>query len=168
MRESESTRSPEATSPFLGSLPLTRAEKVDYPIRKQLLAAAARAEQDRTVGEGVTSFETLLRKYPTSARAQFGLARCLDRQSELQQSNQLLERSIEEYSKLGLSGGEQAPVGLRISALERLAERASFRGFKQKARDAYLKLSELDPDVAKWRNLLGIQHLMSGQDAQVN
>ena len=132
------------------------------------MSAAVLAEQDKTVGEAVTSFETLLRKYPSSARAQFGLASCLDRQSGLQQSNQLLERSIEEYSKLGMSSGEQALVGLRVAALERMADRASFRGFKQKALAAYIKLGEIEPDVATWRNLLGIQHLLSGQNAQVS
>ena len=165
--ESEGNKSPQDISPFLGSIPITKAEKVDYQIRRQLSAAATKAEQDRTIGEAITAFETLLEKYPTSARAQFGLARCLDRQSGLQQSNQLLERSIEEYSKLGMSEGGQTLVGLRIAALEKMAERASFRGYKHKARAAYLKLSEIEPDVANWRNLLGIEHLMSGQNNQV-
>ena len=58
-------------------------------------------------------------------------------------------------------------VFLQSRALERLAERASFRGYKHRARDAYIKLSEIQPEVAGWRNLLGVQYLMSGQNSQV-
>eukprot|EP00800_Vazella_pourtalesii_P005201 TRINITY_DN1605_c0_g1_i12.p2 TRINITY_DN1605_c0_g1~~TRINITY_DN1605_c0_g1_i12.p2 ORF type:complete len:325 (+),score=79.15 TRINITY_DN1605_c0_g1_i12:409-1383(+) len=86
--------------------------------------------------------------------------------ANLQESNQLLERSIEEYSKVGMSEGDHVLPGLRVDALERLAERASFRGYKHRARDAYIKLSEIQPEVAGWRNLLGVQYLMSGQNSQ--
>ncbi|KAI6660025.1 Aspartyl/asparaginyl beta-hydroxylase [Oopsacas minuta] len=163
--KSKSKKPQEAvTSSFLGSLPLSKAEKLDFSIKKKLFAAADKAEHDKTIEDAVAAFESILRKYPSSARAQYGLASCIDRQAELQLSNQLLERSIEEYYKVGMS--EQVFVGLRITSLERLADRASFRGFKQKARDAYIMLSDIQPDIAKWRNLLGIQYLMSGQDAQ--
>ena len=167
-KESHEPKSQEpARSNVLGSLPLIEAEKVDFPIKKELLSAAEKAGHHETVGEAVTAFESLLREHPSSIRAQFGLARCVDMLANLQESNQLLERSIEEYSKVGMSEGDHVLPGLRVDALERLAERASFRGYKHRARDAYIKLSEIQPEVAGWRNLLGVQYLMSGQNSQV-
>ena len=151
----------------LGSRPITEAEEVDFPLRKKLMSAAEKAGHHKTVVEAVTAFESLLREHPNSVRAQFGLARCVDRLSDIQKSNQLLERSIEEYYKVGMSEGDHVLPGLRVAALERLAERASFRGYKHKAKEAYNKLSEIQPEVAGWRNLLGIQYLMSGQNSQV-
>ena len=162
-----SETSVQETSSFLGSLPLTPAEGLDFSIKDELLSAAAKAGQDKLVEGAVSSFEKLTRKYPNSARAQFGLASSLDRQADLKQSNELLERSIDAYSKLGMSEGEVL-IGLRAAALERLAARASFRGFKQKSISAYQKLMEVEPEVAKWRNLLGIQYLIIGQNAQVS
>ena len=151
----------------LGSFPITEAEKIDFPLRKKLLSAAEKAGHHKTVGEAVTAFESLLREHPSSVRAQFGLARCVDKLADIQMSNQLLERTIEEYSKVGMSEGDHVLPRLRVAALERLAERASFRGYKHRAREAYIKLSEIQPEVADWRNLLGIQYLLSGQNSQV-
>jgi len=74
----------------------------------------------------MTQFDSILRRYPRSPRAQFGKARSLNALAERRQSNTVLEQAIEECLKvLAL---DDVPRELFIKAGTLCADRQSFRG----------------------------------------
>lgn len=152
---------------FLETLPLDRNES-DYSIRKRIFSAHRLSMTDNTVKESEKIFESLLLSHPTSPRVQYGIASTYDKLADLQKSNQYLEKAIDMYYKLSVSSTPpDTPTQLLIVTLERLADRAAFRGFRSKAIDAYKKLVQIEIDNPSWRNKLGILYLTYGNENEV-
>lgn len=79
----------------------------------------------------LTHFERLRQMHPTSAAVQYGLAKALDILAELNRSNVLLRRAIDEYQKyLGL-GNKLNDTQFKLAA-ERCIERMRFIGNVQR------------------------------------
>ena len=78
--------------------------------------------------EAKSKFEKLLKKHPSSPRGLYGRAFALDKLSEVKQSNELLERCIEEYNKVIDLPLKKVPKELALKAGRRCADRQSFRG----------------------------------------
>ena len=77
--------------------------------------------------DALRKYDNILRKHPTSPRAQLGRASTLDKMSAQKRSNDLLELSIKGYHNL-LMDSSDAPPELIITAGRRLADRQQFRG----------------------------------------
>lgn len=76
--------------------------------------------------DSLSSYDTILSRYPSSPRARSGRAASLDEMSQKRQSNALLEQSITEFIKvLDLP---DVPRELMIKTGQRCADRQSFRG----------------------------------------
>ena len=74
----------------------------------------------------LTEFNSLLAMYPSSPRAAWGRARCLDELADLERNNALLEEGIAAYEKVVDDG--ETPTALFLMAGKRLVNRLQFRG----------------------------------------
>jgi len=74
----------------------------------------------------MTQFDSILRRYPRSPRAQFGKAQSLNALAEQRRSNTILEQAIDECLKVLVLDG--VPKELFIKAGTFCADRQSFRG----------------------------------------
>lgn len=75
----------------------------------------------------LTQFEQILRNHPTSAAAQYGLAKALDHLADLNHSNELLKKAINEYQKYIGFGAKLNDTEFKTAA-ERCIERMRFIG----------------------------------------
>lgn len=75
----------------------------------------------------LTLFDRIRQMYPTSTAAQYGLAKALDNLADLQRSNELLKRAINEYEKYISLGGKLSDTEFKVAA-ERCIERMRFIG----------------------------------------
>lgn len=137
--------------------------KYDKQILKELRKAEKVLENGQ-VDEALTKFENLIDRYPKSPRARYGLAQAYDRQSEIKQSNQLLQRCIEAYA--AVPEVPDCPVQLKRQALMRMADRLSFFGRSKAAADALERLHRITPADTKVLCELGVQYLLSGRNKE--
>lgn len=78
------------------------------------------------VSKALEKFDSILIDHPSSPRAVWGKARVLDKMSEQQRSNKLLEEAISLMDQaLRLS---KTPEALLLEIADRLADRQAFRG----------------------------------------
>lgn len=132
----------------------------DYEFHEEL--DRADEELERSAERGKKTFESLLRQHPRSPRAAYGRAKALDRMSEEQRSNALLEASIAAYEPL--LELPEVPDRLYRQAGERCADRMRFRGFTAKATRVQEKLVQRFPDDVALRNQLAVSYLLLGQN----
>ena len=97
------------------------------------IAQSGDDEAEGGSGEGVVGvravlkeFDSLLAMYPSSPRAAWGRARCLDELADLERNNALLEEGIAAYEKVVDDG--ETPTALFLMAGKRLVNRLQFRG----------------------------------------
>lgn len=67
-------------------------------------------------------FETILQTHPNSTTARYGKAKSLDRLAEMNRSNSMLKRAIDEYRQLIESDGNRLNDTLFKTAAERCIE----------------------------------------------
>jgi len=99
-------------------------------------------------------FNSLISMYPTSPRAIWGKARCLDELADRNRNNGLLDEGIEAYQEVVDS--EETPKALFILAAKRLVNRLQFRGKMGSAIKVQKKLLESEPDDLSVLTDLGI------------
>lgn len=75
----------------------------------------------------LVQFEQIRKAHPTSAAAQYGIAKSLDDLADLNRSNQLLRRAIDEYEKYIEFGSKLNDSEFKVAA-ERCIERMRFIG----------------------------------------
>lgn len=75
----------------------------------------------------LAKFEQIRQAHPTSAAVQFGLAKALDKLADLNRSNQILRRAIDEYEKYIEWGVKLNDTQFKVAA-ERCIERMRFIG----------------------------------------
>jgi len=75
-------------------------------------------------------FEHILQTYPTSAAAQYGLAKAVDNLADRNRSNKLLKRAIDEYKKYIGFGSRLNDTEFKTAA-ERCIERMRFIVFRR-------------------------------------
>lgn len=132
----------------------------DKSISKELDKAQSVLDKGQ-IADAVFKFETLSNKYPKSPRAMYGKAQSLDKLSEMKQSNEILQQSIDAYGRVAEMS--DCPTELKRRVVRRQADRLSFLGKAGQA--AYVLkrlLNELPGDI-KLMNELGVQYLMSGR-----
>jgi len=78
----------------------------------------------------LTLFEKILQTHPTSAAAQYGLAKTLDILADLNRSNEILKRAINEYQKYIEFGAKLNDTEFKVAA-ERCIERMRFIVFRR-------------------------------------
>lgn len=110
------------------------------------------------------AFEKLVNAHANSPRAMYGLAKTLDEYADEMRSNKILQEAIETYEKVGHV--KDCPLPLKRKAVMRQAERAAFLGKSHISVQALENLGmELPQDLEIW-NKLGVQCLMSGNQAR--
>ena len=113
--------------------------------------------------QAILIFEFILKTSPDSPRALYGKAVALDGLAEAQHSNKLLEECIHYYKKVGMDS-PSASAAIQMKALERLADRALFRGNYQLSTKALYKLyHELQPNHQPMAHRLGVAYLTASQ-----
>ncbi len=132
----------------------------DKSISKELEKAQSVLDKGQ-IADAVFKFETLANKYPKSPRAMYGKAQSLDKLSELKQSNEILQQSIDAYSKV--TEMPNCPAELKRRVVHRQADRLSFLGKSGQAAYVLKKLLNELPGDVKLMNELGVQYLMSGR-----
>lgn len=132
----------------------------DKSISKELDKAQSVLDKGQ-IADAVFKFETLANKYPKSPRAMYGKAQSLDKLSELKQSNEILQQSIDAYSRV--TEMPDCPTELKRRVVHRQADRLSFLGKSGQAAFVLKKLLNELPGDVKLMNELGVQYLMSGR-----
>lgn len=77
-------------------------------------------------------FETILQTHPNSTAARYGKAKSIDRLAELNRSNSMLKRAIDEYRQLIEADGTRLNDAIFKEAAERCIERMRFMGKRVK------------------------------------
>lgn len=75
----------------------------------------------------LTQFERIRQSHPTSAAAQYGVAKALDELADLKRSNNVLRRAIDEYEKYIAFSDKLNDAEFKLAA-ERCIERMRFIG----------------------------------------
>lgn len=75
----------------------------------------------------LTQFERIRQTHPTSAAAQYGVAKALDDLADLRRSNSLLRRAIDEYEKYIEFSDKLNDTEFKVAA-ERCIDRMRFIG----------------------------------------
>ncbi|KAL2766737.1 aspartyl/asparaginyl beta-hydroxylase isoform f [Daubentonia madagascariensis] len=135
--------------------------KFDKTIKAELDAA----EKLRTRGkieEAVNAFKELVRKYPQSPRARYGMAQCEDDLAEKRRSNELLRRAIETYQEVASLPGVPSDL-LRLS-LKRRSDRQQFLGHMRGSLLTLQRLVQLFPNDTSLKNDLGVGYLLIGDN----
>lgn len=133
----------------------------DKSIVKELDKAQSILDKSN-IADALQKFEALTKKYPKSPRAMYGKAQSLDKLSELRQSNDILQQSIEAYGKT--ADMLNCPMELKHRAVRRQADRLSFLGRSSQAANALRSLLNEFPGDIKVMNELGVQYLMTGKN----
>lgn len=133
----------------------------DKSIVKELDKAQSILDKSK-IADALQKFEALTKKYPKSPRAMYGKAQSLDKLSELRQSNDILQQSIEAYGKT--ADMLNCPMELKHRAVRRQADRLSFLGRSSQAANALRSLLNEFPGDIEVMNELGVQYLMTGKN----
>jgi aspartate beta-hydroxylase len=143
-------------------LPIDK-EDPDWPFKEKLTSADNLLKKGQYEQANLI-FDFMLKSLPESPRALYGKAVGLDGLAEERMSNQLLEECIKYYKMVGMDS-KVASAALQIKALERLADRAHFRGNNKLSIQALHKLyHELQPSSQSAAHRLGIAYLTGGQN----
>lgn len=134
---------------------------LDRSIAKELDKAQSVLDKGQ-IGDALRRFEGLVNKYPKSPRAMYGKAQSLDKLADLKQSNDVLQQSIEAYSRV--VDLPDCPLELKRRVMRRQADRLSFLGKIGQAANVLNKLLSLFPGDLKLMNELGVQYLLSGRN----
>lgn len=108
--------------------------------------------------------EIITKSNRLSPRALYGKARCLDRLSEMNKSNNQLEQAIEAFLEV-IALQSHVPDALLKLAAHRCVERLQFRGWNLKAVRVLQSLIKQFPNDLGFSNALGIQYLLVGKNA---
>lgn len=142
--------------------PLTSiANNFDKSILKELNKAQSVLDKGQ-IEDALKKFVALVNKYPKSPLAMYGKAQSLDKLSEMRQSNEILQQSIDAYGNV--VDLPDCPLQLKHQAMRRQADRLSFLGKIGKAISTLKKLLNLFPHDLKLMNEIGVQYLLSGKN----
>nr|XP_012595194.1 aspartyl/asparaginyl beta-hydroxylase isoform X12 [Microcebus murinus] len=135
--------------------------KFDKTIKAELDAAEKLRKRGK-IEEAVNAFKELVRKYPQSPRARYGMAQCEDDLAEKRRSNELLRRAIETYQEV--ASLPDVPSDLLKLSLKRRSDRQQFLGHMRGSLLTLQRLVQLFPDDTSLKNDLGVGYLLIGDN----
>ncbi|XP_059099777.1 aspartyl/asparaginyl beta-hydroxylase-like [Tigriopus californicus] len=134
----------------------------DVPFLVQLDQAEGLIKSNTNMA--LSMFEDIItRSGSQSPRALHGKARCLERLSEMNKSNDQLEQAIEAFLEVIALGTNVAEPLLKMAG-HRCVERLQFRGWNTKAIRILQSLIKTFPNDPGFSNDLGVQFLLVGQN----
>ncbi|XP_069321672.1 aspartyl/asparaginyl beta-hydroxylase isoform X11 [Eulemur rufifrons] len=135
--------------------------KFDKTIKAELDAAEKLRKRGK-IEEAVNAFKELVRKYPQSPRARYGMAQCEDDLAEKRRSNELLRRAIETYQEV--ASLPDVPTDLLKLSLKRRSDRQQFLGHMRGSLLTLQRLVQLFPNDTSLKNDLGVGYLLIGDN----
>ncbi|XP_045416915.1 aspartyl/asparaginyl beta-hydroxylase isoform X2 [Lemur catta] len=135
--------------------------KFDKTIKAELDAAEKLRKRGK-IEEAVNAFKELVRKYPQSPRARYGMAQCEDDLAEKRRSNELLRRAIETYQEV--ASLPDVPTDLLKLTLKRRSDRQQFLGHMRGSLLTLQRLVQLFPNDTSLKNDLGVGYLLIGDN----
>ena len=113
--------------------------------------------------EALEKFDSILSQSPRSPRAWLGRGLALEELAEIEQSNNRLDACIIAYKTVGFEL-EKVNTDIKVMALERLADRAAFRGKQKLSVKASEELYHVTPRNHAIAKSLGVNYLMTGMN----
>uniref|UniRef100_H2ZBL5 Aspartyl/asparaginy/proline hydroxylase domain-containing protein n=1 Tax=Ciona savignyi TaxID=51511 RepID=H2ZBL5_CIOSA len=133
----------------------------DLPILN-LLNEAEKLLLSKQTSKAKDAFQKLINSNPESPRARFGKAEALNKQSEEEKSNKLLQECIQAYGEVAQL--QNCPVELKKKTLLLKADRQTFLGHLKAALQTKLQLAREFPTDANVVNQLGVGYLYVGKN----